>query len=87
MTIYKMLQNDIKVLNRDLKSEDEIIEILKKRLTKKEFKYYLMRLEGVENELMKKELNVDDERFDEIFKTTIKKLNAEKLKYELSTRV
>lgn len=87
MTIYKMLQNDIKILNRDLKSEDEIIEILKKRLTKKEFKYYMMRLEGVENELMKKELKVDDERFDEIFKTTIKKLNAEKLKYELSTRV
>jgi hypothetical protein len=87
MTIYNMLKEDIKVLNRDLKSEDEIIEILKKRLTKKEFKYYMMRMEGVEKELMKKELKSDDERFDEIEKTTIKKLNAEKLKYELSTKV
>ena len=42
MTIYNILKQDIKVLNRDLKSEDEIIEILKKRLTKKEFKYYMM---------------------------------------------
>jgi len=87
MTIYDMLKADIKILNRDLKSEDEIVEILKKRLTKKEFKYYMMRMEGVEKELMQKELKADDERFDEIETTTIKKLNAEKLKYELSTRV
>jgi CRISPR/Cas system endoribonuclease Cas6 (RAMP superfamily) len=87
MTIYKMLKEDIKILNRDLKSEDEIIEILKKRLTKKEFKYYMMRLEGISKELMQKELKSDEARFDEIEKTTIKKLNAEKLKYELSTRV
>ena len=70
-----------------MKSEDEIVEILKKRLTKKEFKYYMMKMEGVEKELMQKELKADDERFDEIETTTIKKLNAEKLKYELSTRV
>ena len=87
MTIYDMLKADIKILNRDLKSEDEIVEILKKRLTKKEFKYYMMKMEGVEKELMQKELKADDERFDEIETTTIKKLNAEKLKYELSTRV
>ncbi|MDX9743307.1 MAG: hypothetical protein RBT59_05775 [Arcobacteraceae bacterium] len=87
MTIYDMLKADIKILNRDLKSEDEIVEILKKRLTKKEFKYYMMRMEGIEKELMQKELKADDERFDEIETTTIKKLNAEKLKYELSTRV
>ncbi len=87
MTIYNMLKADIKILNRDLKSEDEIVEILKKRLTKKEFKYYMMRMEGVEKELMQKELKADDERFDEIETTTIKKLNAEKLKYELSTKV
>jgi len=87
MTIYDMLKADIKILNRDLKSEDEIVEILKKRLTKKEYKYYMMRMEGVEKELMQKELKADDERFDEIEQTTIKKLNAEKLKFELSTRV
>ncbi len=87
MTIYDMLKADIKILNRELKCEDEILEILKKRLTKKEFKYYMMRMEGVEKELMQKELKADDERFEEIETTTIKKLNAEKLKYELSTKV
>lgn len=87
MTIYNILKQDIKVLNRDLKSEDEIIEILKKRLTKKEFKYYMMRLESAEKELMMKELKADTQRFDDIEKTTIKKLNAEKLKHELSTKI
>ena len=87
MTIYNILKQDIKVLNRDLKSEDEIIEILKKRLTKKEFKYYMMRLESVAKELMMKELKADTQRFDDIEKTTIKKLNAEKLKHELSTKI
>ena len=87
MTIYDMLKEDIKILNRDLKNEDEIIEILKKRFTKKEYKYYMMRMEGVETELMKKELKCDDERFNEIEVSVSKKLNSEKLKYELSTKV
>jgi hypothetical protein len=87
MTIYNMLKSDIKILNRELKCEDDIIEILKKRLTKKEYKYYMMRMEGVEKELMQKELKVDDERFNEIETTVSKKLNSEKLKYELSTKV
>lgn len=86
MTICDMLKDDINVLNQDFKSEDEILKILKKRLTKKEFKYYMMKLGGVEKELMKKELKSDDTRFDEIEKITIKKLNAEKLKYELSIK-
>lgn len=87
MTIYDMLKNDIKILNRELKCEDEIIVILKKRLTKKEYKYYMMRMEGVEKELMQKELKADDERFDEIETTVSKKLNSEKLKYELSVKL
>ncbi|MCI0500905.1 MAG: hypothetical protein L0Y61_04070 [Epsilonproteobacteria bacterium] len=87
MTIYDMLKADVKILNRELKCEDEILEILKKRFTKKEYKYYMMRMEGVEKELMQKELKADDERFEEIETTTIKKLNSEKLKYELSTKV
>ncbi len=87
MTIYDMLKADIKILNRDLKGEEEIIEILKKRFTKKEYKYYMMKMEGVEKGLMQKELKADDERFEEIETTTIKKLNSEKLKYELSTKV
>ncbi len=82
-----MLKEDIKVLNRELLPEDTIIEILKKRLTKKEFKYYMLKMEGVEKEVMMRDLRVDNERFEAIEATTIKKLNSEKIKYELSVRV
>jgi|GEM_PF-1092233 hypothetical protein len=85
MTIYDMLKVDIKILNKELKSEDEVLEILKKRLTKKEYRYYMMKMEGTAKELIQKELKCDDERFNEIEATTIKKLNAEKLKHELSS--
>ena len=87
MTIYRKLKEDIKVLNRELLPEDTIIEILKKRLTKKEFKYYMLKMEGVEKEVMMRDLRVDNERFEAIEATTIKKLNSEKIKYELSVRV
>lgn len=35
MTIYDMLKADVKILNRELKCEDEILEILKKDSQKK----------------------------------------------------
>ena len=82
-----MLKEDIKVLNRELLPEDTIIEILKKRLTKKEFKYYMLKMEGVDKEVMMRDLRVDSERFEAIETATIKKLNSEKIKYELSVRV
>jgi hypothetical protein len=87
MTIYDALQEDIKILNRELKNEDEIIEILKRRLTKKEFKYFMLKKEGFNYDIMRKELNIEGERLIGIARNVSKKLNSEKIKHELSVKV
>jgi len=79
------LLGDIKKLVGALKEEDELVKILKKRLTKKEFRYYKLKVESVTKEEMIQELSVDNERFDEIATQTIHKLNQEKIKKELVT--
>jgi hypothetical protein len=87
MTIYDGLKEDIKILERELKCEEDILGILKVRFTKKEYKFYMMKLEGLSVESVCKELNIDLDRYTQISDTVIKKLNSEKLKYELSTKV
>jgi len=86
MTLEEALTNDIKILNFDLKEESELRLILKRRLTKKEFKFYNMKNEGISNEEIAKELALDEKRFEEISVTTIKKINSEKVKNELTLK-
>jgi len=81
--VQEELEKDIKKLVGELKSDEQLTEILKRKLTKKEFKYYKMKLEKVEEAEIKTELHAGDERFEEIKKQTILKLNQEKLKKEL----
>ncbi|MEA3383389.1 MAG: hypothetical protein U9Q20_01755 [Campylobacterota bacterium] len=78
------LTQDIKKLVGTLKEEDELKEILKKRLTKKEFKYFKLKMANSSEDVMKSELACDDNRFEEIKKQMILKINQEKLKQELS---
>jgi len=87
MTIYDILKEEIKILNRELKAEEELLEVLKRRLTKKEFKYLLMKIEGTGYDTLEKELNVDNERLLSIAHNLSKKLNSEKIKHELSVKV
>ena len=86
MTLTDALNNDIKILNFDLKDEDELRLILKRRLTKKEFKFYNMKNDGRSNEEIVKDLALDDKRYEEISVTTIKKINSEKVKNELTLK-
>ena len=86
MTLRDTLTNDIKVLSCELKDEDELIQILKKRLTKKEFKLYKLKNEDNSKEYICKELNLDDKRYEDISTTVLKKINYEKLKSELSLK-
>lgn len=81
---YDGLMDNINKLVGDLRPEDELKEVLKRRLTKKEFKYFKLLIDGCSKEDMLKELNCDDERFEEISKQTILKINQEKLKHELT---
>ena len=79
------LEKDINKIVGSLKSEEEIVEILKRKLTKKEFKYYKLKIAKIDETEIAKELHCDDERFDAIKKQTIFKINQEKLKKELVT--
>jgi len=77
------LTTDINKIVGILKDEEQIIEVLKKKLTKKEFKYYKLKIANSDEATMLKELQCDQERFEAIKKQTILKLNQEKIKKEL----
>ena len=77
------LLKDINKLVGTLKLEDELKEVLKRKLTKKELKFYKLKIENTDDTTMCKELNCDNERLEEIKKQTIHKLNQEKIKKEL----
>ena len=83
--VKEELIKDIKKLVGELKSDEKLTEVLKRKLTKKEYKYYKLKLENKSELKIKKELNCDDERFKQIKKQTILKLNQEKIKKELVT--
>jgi DNA gyrase/topoisomerase IV subunit A len=81
--VKQELEKDIKKLVGILKDEEQLTEVLKKKLTKKEFKYYKLKLEKIDENIMMQELHCDKNRFEEIKKQTILKLNQEKIKKEL----
>ncbi len=82
--VQEELTKDIKKLIGELRSDEQLTEILKRKLTKKEFKYYKLKLEKNSDEEISKELNCDSERFEAIKKQTILKINQEKIKNELT---
>lgn len=73
----------IKVLVNDLKGEQQLIEALKRKLTKKEFKVFTALESGISREEALVELRLDATRLEEIEKALHKKLNQEKIKQEL----
>ena len=77
------LNKDIKKIVGILKDEEQLTEVLKRKLTKKELKYYKLKIENADDATMMKELQCDEERFEAIKKQTIVKLNQEKIKKEL----
>lgn len=78
------LDKDIKKLVGILKNEEQVAEILKRKLTKKEMKYYKLKIANADEATMQKELQCDGQRFEAIKKQTIVKLNQEKIKKELT---
>jgi hypothetical protein len=81
--VKEELTNDIKKLVGILKDDEQLTEVLKRKLTKKEFKYYKLKIQKIDESIICKELNCDKERFRDIKKQTILKLNQEKTKQEL----
>lgn len=84
LDITGAITSNIKILQGELKSEKELIEILKKRLTKKEYKVFCGIESGLEESKVADMVNMDEESMMETYKTVIKKLNQEKLKHELT---
>jgi uncharacterized protein (DUF302 family) len=67
-----------------LKQEDELIEVLKRKFTKKEFKIFVAFEEGKTlEEVMTLLKENDSERVEKTYQTAIKKLNQELFKREL----
>jgi lipoate synthase len=79
----KELKKDINKIVGELKSDEQLAEVLKKKLTKKELKFYKLKIKNASIETICEELHCDNERFEEIKKQTILKLNQEKIKKEL----
>ena len=79
-TLNEEIEKRIKKLVNPLKEPEELLEVLKVKLTKKELKL----LKSLANEVSQKEiqadLNLDEERYGELSTKLIKKLNQEKIK-------
>jgi len=84
ITLTQLLKKHIKKSSLPLKKENELIMILKKRLTKKEFKSIIMTTEGFSAEEQMKELKLDEKRYEEVKTKALKKVNFHDLKEELT---
>jgi FixJ family two-component response regulator len=81
--ISKVLKEHIKKLHAPLKSEEELVEILKKRLTKKEYKILSSLADESDMKVLCKKLKLDEKRFEEVKTKALKKINFHDLKEEL----
>ncbi len=78
------LERHIRKLVQPLKEENELKDILKVKLTKKEFKILNTWAKELDLEALKEKLSLDEERYSELSMKLIKKLNQEKLKQVIS---
>lgn len=83
MNLEKSLLSTIDKLVGTLKNEEELLEVLKRKFTKKEYKVYFAREEGKSIEEITELIHDEEERIEELYKSACKKLNQEKIKQEL----
>jgi hypothetical protein len=83
-TISATITSQIANLNKSLKNEDALMEILKKRLTKKELKLLKLQSLSTDEAIICKELKLTLIRLQEMKLALRKKLNSEKLKQEMT---
>ena len=80
LTLNIEIEKHINKLVNPLKEGEALKEALKLKLTKKELKLLKAWAEGSDIEVLKKQLNLNDERYAELSSKLIKKLNQEKIK-------
>ena len=79
-TLNEEIEKHIKKLVYPLKEPEELLEVLKVKLTKKELKLLKSWAEETPQEDIQADLNLDEERYGELSTKLIKKLNLEKIK-------
>ena len=67
-----------------LKGDDELVPVLKARLTKREYKLLLALSEGLSQEEIFEKLKLDNQSYLQLLNKLTKKLNQERIKQELS---
>ena len=82
-TLNQEIEKHIRILVRPLKEEEELTEVLKVKLTKKEFKLLKAWTDAKSQKDIQTSLNLDEERYGELSSKLIKKLNQEKIKQVL----
>ncbi|MEY3089745.1 MAG: hypothetical protein RL113_61 [Pseudomonadota bacterium] len=74
------IEKHIKKLIHPLKESEELTEVLKVKLTKKEFKLLKSWAENIPLSQIQNDLHLDEVRYGELSTKLIKKLNQEKIK-------
>lgn len=80
LTLNEEIKKHIKKLVYPLKEEEELMEVLRVKLTKKEFKLLRSWAEEKTQKEIQDALHLDEERYGELSSKLIKKLNQEKIK-------
>lgn len=78
----KALLSNIDKISSELKSEEELEFVLKKRLTKKEFKVFCAKEQDKSDEEAAELANCEPKRAVELYKNAVKKINQERIKQE-----
>jgi hypothetical protein len=79
-TLNEEIEKHIKKLVYPLKDPEELLEVLKVKLTEKELKLLKAWADNTTQEEIQTDLNLDEERYGELSTKLIKKLNQEKIK-------
>ncbi len=79
-TLNQEIEKHNKKLVNPLKEPEELLEVLKVKLTKKELKLLKSWADEIPTEELRTQLNLDEERYGELSTKLIKKLNQERIK-------
>jgi len=79
-TLTNEIEKHIKKLVNPLKEEEELLAVLKVKMTKKELKLLKAWAEELDTKEIQSKLNLDEEHYGELSSKLIKKLNQEKIK-------
>ncbi len=79
-TLNQEIEKHIKKLVNPLKEHEELLAVLKVKLTKKELKLLKSWADETPREDLQRKLNLDEEHYGELSTKLIKKLNQEKIK-------